>query len=614
MTLLLGFLAAYIFVLLLTAPHSWNAGTEIVPPRLDASVLLTRMMAPVECWIHSRSCPLLGFLAVFVCIIAGAWVNDSQRWKRRAVNGRPCVHCEGFKRSRSMIEEADERALKAQRAKQQFMAYVFHNIRVPFNAIVLGLGHMRAIGSGEGHVAEESDRIDLLQMMLDCAETMTSVLDDVTDMGQWEDGRMELTHDEFDLLAVIKFLSWGLKDLLDQKQIRFRMHIDALSSKYLGTHHVVADKHRVVQTLGNFLSNAMKFTPPGGKVELNVKCLEVMEEQDWAVSAAPLALGAGLPSPPASPSFSASKLQLFIPEAEQTVPPKSPRPESRLFPEGSAKYKVARLQISVTDTGIGISAEDQEKLFEPYSFVSSGWVQKAGVSGLGLSMAKRFVEQVGGQIGVNSKEEEGSTFFFSIPFPLMPVSPALGHDVSAMGISCDICQTGFAPNLVAPKNFSIFEEEARFKENLKAFKGRTSKSTSSSQLHGAGNSNRKRKVLLVEDTAINRIVLRKVLENLNLLVEEAENGKIAVDLAQQGRKYDLILMDKEMPVMDGHEATRQLRMLGVKTPIIALTGNSLQSDRELFFEAGVDDFQTKPLSRDKLVQLLARYGVESSCA
>jgi PleD family two-component response regulator len=87
--------------------------------------------------------------------------------------------------------------------------------------------------------------------------------------------------------------------------------------------------------------------------------------------------------------------------------------------------------------------------------------------------------------------------------------------------------------------------------------------------------------------------LRKVLQNLNLLCDEAENGQVAVDFHRQGKTYDLVLMDKEMPVMDGHQATRQLRMMGVKTPIIALTGNAMQSDRELFFEAGVNDFQTK---------------------
>jgi CheY-like chemotaxis protein len=90
-----------------------------------------------------------------------------------------------------------------------------------------------------------------------------------------------------------------------------------------------------------------------------------------------------------------------------------------------------------------------------------------------------------------------------------------------------------------------------------------------------------------------QIILRKVLQNLNLLCDEAENGQVAVDLHRQGKTYDLVLMDKEMPVMDGHQATRQLRMMGVKTPIIALTGNAMQSDRELFFEAGVNDFQTK---------------------
>ena len=90
-----------------------------------------------------------------------------------------------------------------------------------------------------------------------------------------------------------------------------------------------------------------------------------------------------------------------------------------------------------------------------------------------------------------------------------------------------------------------------------------------------------------------QIILRKVLLNLNLESDEAENGQIAVDLHRQGRRYGLVLMDKEMPVMDGHEATRQLRSMGVKTPIVALTGNALTTDREVFFEAGVDDFQTK---------------------
>lgn len=176
---------------------------------------------------------------------------------------------------------------------------------VPFNAIVLGLGHMRATGGGVSSLGTVADKMDLVQMMLDCAETMTSVLDDVTDMGkqwvfgllrivgciiglygcflalsiieychcswfllaldfcsasksfcclyvagQWEVGQMELHKDEFDILAVINFLSWGLKDLLEQKQITFNMNVDDLANQLLTSHCVIGDKQRVVQTLG----------------------------------------------------------------------------------------------------------------------------------------------------------------------------------------------------------------------------------------------------------------------------------------------------------------------------------------------------------------------------
>ncbi|XP_073012855.1 two-component response regulator ORR41-like isoform X2 [Typha latifolia] len=117
------------------------------------------------------------------------------------------------------------------------------------------------------------------------------------------------------------------------------------------------------------------------------------------------------------------------------------------------------------------------------------------------------------------------------------------------------------------------------------------------------------KVLLVEDNEINRVVVRRLLGELNVRIEEADNGKAAVDFIREGRAYDLILMDKEMPIMDGHEATRQMRSLGVSTPIVALSGNSLQSDRDLFIQAGADDFLSKPLSRGKLAHILAKYGL-----
>eukprot|EP00850_Spirogloea_muscicola_P025274 SM002629S09917 [mRNA] locus=s2629:595:1710:+ [translate_table: standard] len=216
-----------------------------------------------------------------------------------------------------------------------------------------------------GALTEEEaiEKMDLVQMMLDCADTMTSVLDDVTDMGQWEDGRMELHADVFDLLAVVRFLASGLEDLLDQKAITFELDIAPPVQALLMAHLVVADKHRVIQTLGNFLSNAVKFTAANGRVVLRL-----------SLDGPPLARSAGA---------------------------------------------VARVTLAVQDSGVGIGPADQARLFEPYTLVGSGWVQKAGVSGLGLSMAKKFVEAAGGAIGVTSAPGAGSTFYFTLPLPLI---------------------------------------------------------------------------------------------------------------------------------------------------------------------------------------------------
>ncbi|KAJ0973009.1 hypothetical protein J5N97_020968 [Dioscorea zingiberensis] len=101
------------------------------------------------------------------------------------------------------------------------------------------------------------------------------------------------------------------------------------------------------------------------------------------------------------------------------------------------------------------------------------------------------------------------------------------------------------------------------------------------------------RILLVEDAEINRVVVRRMARELNVGLEEAENGEVAVELLRRGECFDLILMDKDMPVMDGHEAARQMRSLGVRTPIVALSGNGLPSDRDLFFQAGADEFQVK---------------------
>lgn len=520
---------------------------------------------------------LHGLLATCLCLLGFAWLGECKRtWDC------DCCHDE-VEKTEGRAQQAEQKALQAHGAKEKFMTYVFHNIRVPFNAIVLGLGYLRSKAEKSLFSSEIKEDTDLIQMMLDCAETMTSVLDDVTDMGQWEDAVMELNLEEFDLLGLVKFLLWGLKDFLYQKQLRFSMDIDPVAKTVLSSNHVLGDKNRVLQTLGNFLSNAVKFSSSGGKLELTIKCEEVFESEESRSCNS-----GGVHNVESDQAQDASLCSELRVEGlrRQLEDPSKPSP---ICSQGS----FAKVLITVKDTGNGISSQDQEKLFEPYSFVSSGWVQMAGVSGLGLSIAKRFAERAGGYIGVKSKEGEGSTFYFCLPYPLIPIT----HGVE----SKDEWLDNFMSD--ETQGQSTFRHRERFtQQDARA-------APSSPAMDNGG-----KRVLLVEDTEINRIILKKVLQTLQLSCEEAENGQIAVDLLKQGRTYDLILMDKEMPVMDGHEATRQIRLLGVKTPIVALTGNALQSDKKLFLEAGVDDFQTKPMSRDKLVQVLIRFGVEIPCA
>jgi len=512
-------------------------------------------------------------------IMGGAVVVSLCTWGFLGVvwnHRKKCSCCQDIELSRIRADDADDRAQKAQCSKQQFMTYVFHNIRVPFNAIVLGLGHLRAIGDGETSSADVKEKKDLVKLMLDCAETMTNVLDDVTDLGQGEDGSLQLHMEDFDLLQVVKFLVWGLKDLLFHNKISFKMNIEATVENLLMTYRVIGDKHRVVQTLGIFLSNAVKFTPSGGMLELEVKCEEIVE-----IAAA----------------------DLWQQSCFQSAVPVQNLQQSLMLPNNGVgmKHKVAKIVLSVKDFATGISSQEQSKWFEPYS-LATGQDPNYGPSSLGLSMAKRFAERVGGFIGVKSINGKDSTFCLSIPYPLALVHSCAGPNAEGVDVyKIDSTDCKSACNFQDELNSS-----SQIESRVHSVRTIKSKSPFLSQ-----DPSSRRRVLLVEDTLINRIILRKVLQNLNLHCEEAENGKVAVDFFKQGRTYDLVLMDKEMPVMDGHEATRQLRSMGVKTPIIALTGNALQSDKDLFFEAGVDDFQTKPLSRDKLVQLLARYGVES---
>ncbi len=238
------------------------------------------------------------------------------------------------------------------------------------------------------------------------------------------------------------------------------------------------------------------------------------------------------------------------------------------------------LRFEVEDSGVGILPQDQRKLFQNFSQIHAGRNQHASGSGLGLVISQQIVELMGGEMGVKSEFGRGSCFWFNLPLELGENLRLAEH-----AIALDLFDGAPLPSAtesVAPENAPAIKVPGAIR------------------------------VLVVEDNEINQSVITGFLHRLSIDVDVADNGRTAVEMLQQGQQYDLILMDCEMPVMDGYEAASRIlkwqRVKGLKaTPIIALSAHALDKHREMAFEAGMVDYLSKPLSFRQLVDKIGRY-------
>ncbi len=215
------------------------------------------------------------------------------------------------------------------------------------------------------------------------------------------------------------------------------------------------------------------------------------------------------------------------------------------------------IRFTVQDTGVGIPEHKLNHVFDSFTQADESVTRRYGGTGLGLTIVKQLVELQNGTITVSSQENKGTTFTFIIPY-----------------------ESGKVQDLIERKE-------------------RKKTTVPSATL-------REMKVLLVEDNDINRLYAQNILKKWKCKVDCAENGYIAVEKARV-LPYDIILMDVQMPVMDGYEATRILRRNNLKTPIIALTANAIKGDNEKCLEAGMNDYLPKPFQPEDLLQIISKY-------
>ena len=491
---------------------------------------------------------------------------------------------------KQILKKHLQQAKDAERAKSQFLANMSHEIRTPLNGIS---GFLQLLQK----TTLDKQQTKYLDIVDNSMCSLLDIINNVLDFSKLDSGNMTVELREVNPFIELEKSFMNFLPKAKEKNISYQIHISSnLNESYM------MDYLHIHQVMQNLINNSIKFTPENGSVTVKI-----------------------------DKTLNGDKTDI--------------------------------LKFSVIDNGIGIAKDNQVKILKAFSQADNSTTRKFGGTGLGLSISKSLIEIMGGKLKINSEEGKGAQFCFELELkkldnndistkysdnnvylllnddPMMNIiklqldsfdlNTILYNDIDSLlklKINKDYIITSKRNDLekfteselknviyVSNKNHLNISNKVNFVESYNECPSKLYNSllgmgaiTNTIEMDKVNNYNLN--ILIAEDYEVNRILISEILNQYkDVKYTFALNGQEAVDMLLEKNTFDIILMDINMPVLDGKEATIKIRKNGLDIPIIALTANALVGDRESFIALGMDNYLSKPINIEELENILAHY-------